>query len=189
MEGLKNGTLWQFPNLFRYRQIPSQWSRREIYRRAKHKSYANKNTSQNSQRYQNFVVSVVAVCQIWLNEYFHQGFWLILPSFTFTDQVFPGGTDRRERLIRILNPRLEWEEVVNSGSTVGSKLFYSLLNFFWAQGNDELAWKISTIWSEIASNVIGKYFREFWQNTKLRVLGWFLPFLHLNTPQIVYSST
>ena len=114
---LKNGTLWQFPNLFRYTQIPSQCSRREIYRRAKHKSYANKNTSQNSQRYQNSVVSVAAVCQIWLNEYFHQGFWLILPSFTFTDQVFPGGTDRKKRLIRILNPRLEWEEVVNLGST------------------------------------------------------------------------
>ena len=60
----KNGTLWQYPNLFRYTQIPSQCSRREIYRRAKHKSSANKNTSQNSQRYQNSVVSVVAVCQI-----------------------------------------------------------------------------------------------------------------------------
>ena len=89
----------------------------------------------------------------------------------------------------MVEAKIWWVWVIDGTCTLGSKLFYSLLNFFWAQGNDELAWKISTIWSEIASNVIGKYFREFWQNTKLRVLGWFLPFLHLNTPQIVYSST
>ena len=30
-----------------------------------------------------------------------------------------------------------------------------------AQGIDELAWKISKIWSETASDVIGKHFCEF----------------------------